>query len=577
MKTTLVIMAAGIGSRFGGGIKQLAAVGPNGEIIMDFSIHDAIEAGFNKIVFIIRHDIADAFRAAIGDRIERICAELGVEIAYAYQELDALPAGVALPAGRTKPWGTGQAVLACKGILDTPFAVINADDYYGKEAFVQLHTFLQGYDAAKPGALCMAGFVLKNTLSDNGAVTRGICRMNEEAYLTGVDETSGITKTADGGAEAGGQAIDPESLVSMNMWGLTPEFVGLLEDGFREFFAKMDGNALKAEYLLPIYIDELLKAGRGDQLEADARDGAVVWGDGEVRVDPQDAVAAQRVGDHPADAGAVRPAAGERQLHTGQAAAGEADGRAEGKRFAPDAGVLLLPAPGGLGVEAGERAVKAGGRLPEEDGLAVLPQAPGASRPRVEDEARPGGLEHQLAVLLRGGDRAERRGGLQSSRGAAPERELEQADLLPGLRIERCLPPAHGELDRVQAAGLLLMRDGTGELARLARPQQRELHRAARRDHAILAQGGLAAVGRRRLREAVVAQEEAIPIGDGEPGGIAPEAGHAHWRVGLLHLAGDRLPPQIRQDNAVAGHERRAVSPEVPKHAVKENQREKKR
>ena len=144
MKTTLVIMAAGIGSRFGGGIKQLAAVGPNGEIIMDFSIHDAIEAGFNKIVFIIRHDIADAFRAAIGDRIERICAELGVEIAYAYQELDALPAGVALPAGRTKPWGTGQAVLACKGILDTPFAVINAVDYYGKEAFVQLHTFLQG-------------------------------------------------------------------------------------------------------------------------------------------------------------------------------------------------------------------------------------------------------------------------------------------------------------------------------------------------------------------------------------------------------------------------------------------------
>lgn len=262
MKTTLVIMAAGIGSRFGGGIKQLAAVGPNGEIIMDFSIHDAIEAGFNKIVFIIRRDIADAFRAAIGDRIERICAELGVEIAYAYQELDALPAGVALPAGRTKPWGTGQAVLACKGILDTPFAVINADDYYGKEAFVQLHTFLQGYDAANPGALCMAGFVLKNTLSDNGAVTRGICRMNEEAYLTGVDETSGITKTADGGAEAGGRAIDPESLVSMNMWGLTPEFVGLLEDGFREFFAKMDGNALKAEYLLPIYIDELLKAGR---------------------------------------------------------------------------------------------------------------------------------------------------------------------------------------------------------------------------------------------------------------------------------------------------------------------------
>ena len=262
MKTTLVIMAAGIGSRFGGGIKQLAAVGPNGEIIMDYSIHDAIEAGFNKIVFIIRHDIEQAFREAIGDRIERICAGLGVELGYAFQELDALPAGVSVPEGRTKPWGTGQAVLACKDQLDGPFAVINADDYYGKEAFVQLYNFLQGYDAAKPGELCMAGFVLKNTLSDNGAVTRGICRMDENAFLTGVDETSGIEKTADGGAAAGGRAIDAESLVSMNMWGLTPGFVGMLQDGFVEFFSNIAGNELKAEYLLPIFIDELLKAGK---------------------------------------------------------------------------------------------------------------------------------------------------------------------------------------------------------------------------------------------------------------------------------------------------------------------------
>ena len=262
MKTTLVIMAAGIGSRFGGGIKQLAAVGPNGEIIMDYSIHDAIEAGFNKIVFIIRHDIEQAFREAIGDRIERICAGLGVELGYAFQELDALPAGVSVPEGRTKPWGTGQAVLACKDQLDGPFAVINADDYYGKEAFVQLYNFLQGYDAAKPGELCMAGFVLKNTLSDNGAVTRGICRMDENAFLTGVDETSGIEKTADGGAAAGGRAIDAESLVSMNMWGLTPGFVAMLQDGFVEFFGNIAGNELKAEYLLPIFIDELLKAGK---------------------------------------------------------------------------------------------------------------------------------------------------------------------------------------------------------------------------------------------------------------------------------------------------------------------------
>lgn len=261
MKTTLVIMAAGIGSRYGGGIKQLAAVGPNGEIIMDYSIHDAIEAGFDKIIFIIRRDIEEAFREAIGDRIQGICAGLGVELGYAFQELDALPTGVTLPEGRTKPWGTGQAVLACKDQLDGPFAVINADDYYGKQAFVLLHDFLETYTPEKPGDLCMAGFVLKNTLSDNGAVTRGICRMNAEGYLTGVDETSGIEKTADG-AQASGKAVDPDSLVSMNMWGLTPEFADMLEQGFVEFFQGIAGNELKAEYLLPIFIDSLLKQGK---------------------------------------------------------------------------------------------------------------------------------------------------------------------------------------------------------------------------------------------------------------------------------------------------------------------------
>lgn len=260
MKTALVIMAAGIGSRYGGGIKQLASVGPNGEILMDYSIHDAIDAGFNKIVFIIRRDIEEAFREVIGNRIEKVCADLGVEIAYAYQALDDLPANAQLPAGRTKPWGTGQAVLACREILHEPFAVINADDYYGKQAYVNLHDFLVQYDPAKPGRLCMAGFVLKNTLSDNGAVTRGICKMNGEGFLTGVDETKGIEKTADG-AQAGGQALDPENLVSMNMWGLTPEFMGLLKDGFEEFFAKPADDMTKAEYLLPIYIDELLHKG----------------------------------------------------------------------------------------------------------------------------------------------------------------------------------------------------------------------------------------------------------------------------------------------------------------------------
>ena len=185
MKTTLVIMAAGIGSRFGGGIKQLAPVGLNGEIIMDYSIHDAIEAGFNKIVFIIRKDIKDAFKEAIGDRIEKICNNLNMEIAYAYQELSELPKGVELPAERTKPWGTGQAVLACKEVLHEPFAVINADDYYGKEAFVKLHDFLVDYTPKKANQFCMAGFILKNTLSENGAVTGSTGKSDRRRRLTG--------------------------------------------------------------------------------------------------------------------------------------------------------------------------------------------------------------------------------------------------------------------------------------------------------------------------------------------------------------------------------------------------------
>lgn len=252
MDTTLLIMAAGIGSRFGGGIKQLEPVDEQGHIIMDYSIHDAIEAGFNKVIFIIRKDIEEEFREVIGSRISAICAKHNVTVDYAFQDINDIPGE--LPAGRTKPWGTGQAVLAAKDLITTPFIVINADDYYGKEGFKAVHTYL-----VEGGKSCMAGFVLKNTLSDNGGVTRGICRMDADHNLTEVDETKNIVKTVDG-AEADGVKLDVDSLVSMNMWGLTPDFLQTLEKGFAEFFEKeVPANPLKAEYLIPIYIGELLK------------------------------------------------------------------------------------------------------------------------------------------------------------------------------------------------------------------------------------------------------------------------------------------------------------------------------
>lgn len=260
-KVTLVVMAAGIGSRFGGGIKQLEAVGPNGEIIMDYSIHDALEAGFNKVVFVIRKDLEKDFKEIIGRRMEKL-----VEVEYAYQELNDIPERfLKKTEGRKKPWGTGQAILCCKDVVDEPFLVINADDYYGKEAYREAYAYLTGRKDDNAYEACMVGFVLKNTLSDNGGVTRGVCKVDEHRMLSEIVETSNIVKTAEGAAvqtEDGAVPIDVESEVSMNMWGLSLAFFDVLEKGFDVFLEKLDPENLKGEYLLPIIIGDLLKEGR---------------------------------------------------------------------------------------------------------------------------------------------------------------------------------------------------------------------------------------------------------------------------------------------------------------------------
>ena len=270
-KTTLVVMAAGIGSRFGGGIKQLEPVGPSGEIIMDYSVYDAMQAGFDKVVFIIRKDLEKDFREIIGNRMEKI-----VETAYAFQELDDLPAGFQRPEGRTKPWGTGQAILCCKDLVQEPFAVINADDYYGKEAFVKVHDYLAGeHPACGKMDFCMAGFQLGNTLSENGGVTRGICSVNEDGHLTKVTETKNIVKTPEGAAVKGEDgrltSVAADCPVSMNMWGFTPEIFEVLENGFAEFLENLS-DPMKGEYLIPTIVDGLIQEQKANVTVLESRD-----------------------------------------------------------------------------------------------------------------------------------------------------------------------------------------------------------------------------------------------------------------------------------------------------------------
>lgn len=263
MDTTLVIMAAGIGSRFGGGIKQLEPVGPNGEIIMDYSIYDALKAGFTKVIFIIRKDLEKDFREIIGNRIEKI-----IDVEYAFQELDDLPMGFSRPEGRTKPWGTGQAVLSIKGKLKGAFAVINADDFYGSEVFKIMHEYLVGKNYGKSDIfdLCMGGFILKNTLSENGGVSRGVCKVSSDNILEDVKETYEIKfkGTQLLGVDGDGKEVklDPEQFVSMNMWGLPEKFLEELEKGFPKFLGNIKEGDLKKEYLLPTIIDVCIKEGR---------------------------------------------------------------------------------------------------------------------------------------------------------------------------------------------------------------------------------------------------------------------------------------------------------------------------
>lgn len=262
-KTALVIMAAGLGSRFGGGIKQLAKLGPSGEIIMDYSIHDAIEAGFDKIVFIIRKDIEKDFREIIGNRIEKVA-----KCEYAFQEIDKLPEGYSVPDGRTKPWGTAHALIQVRDLIDCPFAVINADDFYGKEGFRLIHDYLvnQMDDNASAFDICMAGYIVGNTLSDNGTVNRGVCRMGENDYLKEINETYDIEKRADGslvGSDANGNEVrvDGDAIVSMNMFGLPEKFLDTLIENFPAWLDK-NGKEMKSEYLLPQEISGLMQEGK---------------------------------------------------------------------------------------------------------------------------------------------------------------------------------------------------------------------------------------------------------------------------------------------------------------------------
>lgn len=259
MKTTLVVLAAGMGSRYGG-LKQMDPLGPNGEAILEFSAYDAIAAGFDKIVFIIKKEMEKDFKELIGDKIAK-----KVEVAYVFQGIDSvLPEGFQVPEGRTKPWGTGHALLCCKEVLHEPFAIINADDFYGRESYQILHDYLANPENKD---YCLIGYILENTLTDNGSVTRGICQ-SENGLLTEVKECAKIEKHECGVQFFENDAwvdVDAQSLVSMNMWGFFPDYVEKIETKFHKFLTeKVPENTMKSEFLIPVVTDELIKEGNAN-------------------------------------------------------------------------------------------------------------------------------------------------------------------------------------------------------------------------------------------------------------------------------------------------------------------------
>jgi len=255
---TLVVMAAGIGSRYGG-LKQIEPVGPGGEMVIDYSVFDALQAGFDRVVFIIRRDLEEAFREKIGRTVER-----RAEVAYVFQDLQAVPAGFRVPAGRTKPWGTGHAVLLSRKSVRTPFLALNADDFYGRGAFEAMAAYLRGRQDGPDGyAYAMAGYSLRNTLSAHGHVARAVCRETPDGYLADVRELLRIQRFPDGIRHTTNGVdwclLPEESLVSMNFWGFTPSIFAELEARFRRFLEEPAGDLLKAEFLVPEVVGALVR------------------------------------------------------------------------------------------------------------------------------------------------------------------------------------------------------------------------------------------------------------------------------------------------------------------------------